>query len=136
MLFLLLIAVVKMMMLLQFSKDVAIWIKWTAGLYAGWVTAASIAGSAVFLTSIDWSGWGLEEDLWYRVMTITAAAFGFIVYSKSRNPLYALALIWALIAIAYRHTSDTSLFYQAVIPAFFLFLFVLSRLIRAKVKSP
>lgn len=134
MIFLLLFAVIALLVKVR-DKDLASWVKWTLGIYAGWVTAASIAAMALYLTSIFWGGWGIDPTTWYKVMTVAAGVIGFLVYASQRSVTYAFAIVWALVAIGFRHTENTGLFYQALIPAFFLFLFVLSRLVRNKVQT-
>ena len=79
------------------------------GIYAGWVTAASLVNFAIFLKYEDvkfsTSVWSLLGVL----LILFAAAMAVVVRLKLRNYLYPLAIAWALTAIAVKQGGHTSI---------------------------
>lgn len=85
----------------------AIFVKATFGLYAGWVTVASIVNIFVYLKSV---GSDAAQSVWFGIAAViiaTAAAIG--VTWKLANYLYPLAVAWALTAIAVNQSGKTGL---------------------------
>lgn len=69
--------------------------------FLGWVTAATIANVGQTLTAYEWDGFGIRLELWGVFALLTAGVIGSVVTVSLRgNMPYALALIWALIAVA------------------------------------
>ncbi len=73
---------------------------WPFVFYSGWVTVASIANVAAYLTSIAWSGWGISETIWTVIMIIIAGIINIGVTWKRNMREFALVGAWALAAIA------------------------------------
>lgn len=70
-------------------------------IFLGWVTVATVANVGQVLTAYGWSGWGIQLETWGVVALILAGAIGSIVTAAMKgNVPYALAVIWALIAIS------------------------------------
>ncbi|MDR7184750.1 hypothetical protein J2X85_001784 [Microbacterium trichothecenolyticum] len=71
------------------------------GLHLGWVTLATVANVAAWLTSIGPPEWEASADLWGVVVLIAVAAIGLGIEIASRWRLGpALALAWGLIWLA------------------------------------
>lgn len=87
----------------------AIFTKGVFGLYAGWVTAASLVNSVIFIRSTEPSfsttAW---NSLGVAVLLIAAAAAALVRY-KIRNFVYPLAIAWAATAIAVKQSGNTSI---------------------------
>lgn len=85
------------------------------GLYAGWVTAATLVNFAVFLKSM---GVGFSSVAW-NVLGVTclalAAGLAVVVRMQIRNYLYSLAIAWAATAIAVKQSGNTSIVVSASI---------------------
>jgi hypothetical protein len=82
-------------------------VKATFGLYAGWVTVASIVNIFVYLRS---TGSPIAESQTLGVAAvIVATAAAVIVTWKISNYLYPLSVAWALTAIAVNQSGKTAL---------------------------
>lgn len=78
---------------------------WPIDLYFGWISVATIANISAYLTSINWTG-GLSEVTWTLIMIVVATALAlFMIFSRNMRE-YAAVFIWALIAIALRHSGE------------------------------
>src|SRR5204863_6782849 len=77
------------------------------GIYAGWVTAATLVNFAVFL---KYTGVELSSGMWSVLAVIcllVAASLAIIVRLKLQNYLYPLAIAWAATAIAVKQSGNT-----------------------------
>ena len=79
------------------------------GLYAGWVTAATLVNFAVFLKS---TGAGMSAGTW-NVLGVTflaiAAGLAVVVRLQLKNYMYAFAIAWAATAIAIKQSGNTAI---------------------------
>ncbi|MDY0104451.1 MAG: hypothetical protein RBS07_16060 [Lentimicrobium sp.] len=82
---------------------------WPIGLYAGWISVATIANISAFLAKAGWDGAFLNEMQWTIVMVVIATLLNVIVIYKRRMRIFALVGAWALIAIYVRHMNDMQL---------------------------
>ncbi len=72
-------------------------------IYFGWITVASIANVTTYLVSLEWSGFGLSEELWTIIMIIAGALIAFATVLFAKDPVYGLTVIWAFIGIVIKH---------------------------------
>lgn len=97
----------------QFSRSGdhrgAVFTKAVFGIYAGWVTAATLVNFAILLkaqgvelSSVAWSVLGVAAIL-------LAGAMSVLVRFKLRNFLYPLAVAWAATAIAVKQSGNTAI---------------------------
>jgi hypothetical protein len=71
------------------------------GLHLGWVTLATVANIAAWLTSIGSPDWADAADLWGVIVLVVVAALGFGIEAASRWRIApALALAWGLAWVA------------------------------------
>ena len=109
--FLLLITLI--LMLVRFRRPGAeggpLFTKSVFGVYAGWVTAATLVNFAIFLkylgvemSTVTWNTFGVA-------FIILAAALAVIVRLKLQNYLYPLAIGWAATAIAVKQSGNTAI---------------------------
>jgi benzodiazapine receptor len=89
------------------SMTEALIVKATFGLYAGWVTVASIVNIAVYLKSIG-SPTATSETVGVLAVIIATAA-SIAVTWKLANYLYPVAVAWALTAIAVNQSGKTAI---------------------------
>ena len=69
----------------------------TIGLYLGWVTIATAANVAAWLTELGFLGFGLAPDVWGVAVVLLAAAAGIATAIAGRGRLApAVALAWGL----------------------------------------
>lgn len=82
--------------------------KWLAqvpfGIYAGWISVATIVNIALALYSQNWNGWGISAEVWTVIMMTVAAGVGALVNLRCRDAAYPLVIVWALVAIAIKQT--------------------------------
>ena len=102
-----------------FSVILFLW--WPFVIYSGWVTVASIANVAAYLTSIEWKGWGLSDTVWTVIMIVIAGVINITLILKRNMREFALVGVWALIAIAVANwdtnelVTNTALFTAALL---------------------
>lgn len=76
------------------------WLVWmTCGVYLGWITVATIANVAQALSAAGVVELGLGGEAWGMVMLAAAALIAGFVTRATRNAGFALAVIWALVAV-------------------------------------
>lgn len=122
---LLLVSLVVLLQVVSGDKQIAKWMKAVIGIYAGWVTAATIANATIVFMAIEWIPLNLEAVLWYKIMLLIAAIIGLAAYRKWQNVFFPISVVWALFGIGYSHLNNNSLMYWAFIPAAALLLIVL-----------
>lgn len=91
------------------SSGGSLFTKTPFGIYAGWVTAASLVNFVVFLkhegvefSTLAWNSLGV-------MLIALGASIAVIVRWKLKNYLYPLAIGWALTAIAIKQSSNTAI---------------------------
>lgn len=65
------------------------------GLNAGWLFIASVVNVAAFLTQIEWSGFGISDNIWTGIIIVVATALAYIVGEKIDNAAFTLPIAWA-----------------------------------------
>ncbi|MFS4466617.1 tryptophan-rich sensory protein [Maribacter sp. 2210JD10-5] len=76
---------------------------WPICLYSGWISVATIANVAVYLTKIGWKGSFLSEITWTIVMICIATLLNLLMIQKRNMREFAAVGVWALFAIYIRH---------------------------------
>lgn len=72
-------------------------------IYLGWITAAAIVNTSVYLISINWKQFGYSEVFWTNIMLITALIiYSLFVYVR-KDVFVMLVFLWASIGILYKH---------------------------------
>jgi len=71
----------------------------TFGLYTGWLFIATVVNIAAALVKLEWSGFGISEEMWGIIMLIVAIALVVIVIQKLKNAVFPLPLAWAYFGI-------------------------------------
>lgn len=90
------------------------------GIYLGWICIATIANITVWLTSINWSSFGISQEIWAALMIAIGLGITIIAVYKFRNPFIAISVIWAFIGIAIKRNGNSSLvFITAIVAAVF-----------------
>jgi hypothetical protein len=85
------------------SLTTTIWVLLPFSIYLGWISVALIANISAYLVSIGWSGFGLEPQLWTKIMISIAAVLGVGMMIKWQDVAYALVIMWALYGIYVKH---------------------------------
>lgn len=85
------------------------------GIYAGWVTAATLVNFTIFL---KYMGVEMSSGMWSALgvlCLLLAAGLAVIVRLKLQNYLYPLAIAWAATAIAVKQSGNTAIVVAASI---------------------
>ena len=73
-------------------------------IYLGWITVATIANVTSLLDYLNWSGWGISDEIWTVIMLITAVIIATLMTITRGDVAYLLVLVWAFVGIAVKHT--------------------------------
>lgn len=73
--------------------------------YFGWITVALIANITVFLVSMGWNKFGIEDFVWTSIILFVGALIGILRMYKDRNIAYGMVLVWAYSWIVFKHVS-------------------------------
>ena len=65
-------------------------------IYFGWICVATIANFTAALVGNHWTGFGISEVLWTKIMISIAIALGMILVYLKRGPFIGLTIVWAL----------------------------------------
>lgn len=76
---------------------------WPICLFSGWITVASIANMAAWLTEIGWDGAVFSEVEWTVIMIGVAVIINLLMIYLRNMREFALVGVWALVAIYIRH---------------------------------
>ena len=70
-------------------------------IYLGWITIATIANTAVYLSFNHWNGFGLDYSAaaWTRIMICVAVFITLLVVLTRGNVSFGLVVLWALYGI-------------------------------------
>ena len=78
---------------------VILFLWWPFVIYSGWVTVASIANIASYLTKINWNGFGISDTAWTLIFIGVAVCINFFMIWKRNMREFAMVGAWALIGI-------------------------------------
>jgi hypothetical protein len=112
------------------------WISVPFSLYAGWLTVATIANAAVFLTGIGWEGEPLGPVNWTVLMIAVAVIIAILVSWRLRDAVFPMVVAWAVLAIwvarhmKYENIALVALMAVVVLTAWSAFLGI--RLLRSR----
>lgn len=115
---------------IQTTRSEKIWVWYPVGIYAGWITVASVANVTAYLAKIEWS-FLFSETTWAILMIVTATFINVVVLITRKMTDFTLMGVWALTAIAFRHWDKISeIQWTAAICALFLLLYIINKQIR------
>ncbi len=78
------------------------------GLYLGWICIAAIANVAVYLTDLDWQGFGLSEQVWAAIMIIIGGGVGLFLLKRLRLISAVIAITWGIAGIYFNRWQDST----------------------------
>jgi hypothetical protein len=89
---------------------------WPFAMYLGWIGVALIANTAVYLTSINWNGFGLSDTTWTIVMIFAAVVVNLMLTWIRNLRESAVVGAWGLAAVAVaNHHSNDGVYYTALV---------------------
>ena len=71
----------------------------TFGFYTGWLFIATVVNIAAALVKLNWSGFGIANDIWAIIILIVAVVLIILVLSRIRNAAFPLPVAWAYLGI-------------------------------------
>lgn len=78
--------------------------KWAAdemlSIYLGWISVATIANIAVWLTSIQWDGFGIAPQTWAAIMIVVATLLAAWMTFSRKDTGFVAVFVWAFAGIA------------------------------------
>ena len=96
---------------------------WPVCFYSGWISVATIANIAAYLSKLDWNGGILSEQAWTINMIVAATIINLLMIWKRNMREFALVGVWALFAIFIRHNgSNMYIAYAAITGVIILFV--------------
>ena len=105
--------------------------KWTVhipfSLYLGWITAATITNAGYVLTDLGWDGFGISNEVWAVIMLAVTGVLASAMVIGRRDLAYGLVIVWAVAAIAVRHSEVQMVFVTAVAVAAIVAAIILIR---------
>lgn len=85
------------------------------GIYAGWVTVASMANFAILLVYLDVKLSVTTQNVLAVALILVAALAAFFIRFKFQNFFYPLAVAWAITAIAVKQSGNTAIVVAAAL---------------------
>jgi hypothetical protein len=79
-----------------------VWVWWPICLYSGWISVATIANMAAYLSKNGWT-FLFTEITWAFIMILLAAGVHLLMIITRNMREFALVGAWALVAISIRH---------------------------------
>jgi hypothetical protein len=79
-------------------------IKFPITIYLAWISVATIVNGAILLESQNWSGWGIDPQVWTIIMLLIAGLITHFVVLPRLDFVYGGIFVWALIAIAIKNS--------------------------------
>lgn len=86
-------------------------------IYLGWITVATIANATSLLDYLNWSGWGINPEVWALIMLIAATVIASAVSLTRGDVAYMLVIVWAFAGIAVKHQATATVAWGAWITA-------------------
>lgn len=69
------------------------------GLNTGWLLIASLVNIAAYLVKIDWSGFGIGENIWAGISIVIAIVMTWLIGNITQNVALGLPVAWAFFGI-------------------------------------
>ncbi len=111
-------------------------VRMPVSIYAGWITVATVANFSAYFAKIGWTGNFIDEITWTIIMMGIAALVNISIIFLRNLYAFPLVGIWALIAIAVRHSgAANSLNGAAIICASLILLALGLQLLRKTMEA-
>ncbi|MTJ13467.1 tryptophan-rich sensory protein [Anabaena sp. UHCC 0187] len=74
-------------------------------IYLGWISVATVVNVASALYFYGWNGWGINSQVWTMIMLVIATTIAAVIAIRYKDIAYTGVTVWALIAIAVKHSN-------------------------------
>ncbi len=85
-------------------------------IYLGWISIATIANTAVYLSSINWQRWGFNAASWTLLMIGAAIFISMFMIFFRNNIIFSIVVLWALWGII-RKQQELPAYHPAIVNA-------------------
>jgi hypothetical protein len=102
--------------------------------YLGWITIASIANVAATLVSVNWDGFGISPETWATLILIVALLIAMLVVLTRKDVAYGLVIIWALLGIAVKQSTNQNIVVTTEVGAIILAITLIATILLPKLR--
>ena len=95
-------------------------------IYLGWITVATVANVSDVLAFLKWNGFGIAPQIWFLVVLVA------VLVISTLMSLNRLVILWALVGIAYRFSTQPFVWIASLTTALLVALGLLWALVRMK----
>jgi translocator protein len=107
------------------------WLVWAPfSLYLGWITVATIVNLTVVLYAAGWQDTGTLGAALASLLFVVAGVIAVTIARRFNDPIYALVVVWALVAVAAKHAAVMLVAATAWVVAVIVALVVVYTLVR------
>jgi hypothetical protein len=86
-------------------------------IYLGWITVATIANVTDVLDYLKWNAFGIAPQVWFVVILVAVLAIAMLMSLTRRDIAYILVILWALVGIAVKFSTESVIFVSSLITA-------------------
>lgn len=83
--------------------------------YLGWISVATIANVTDLLYDLNWSGWGIDPQVWAVIMLAVGVVITAMMLFTRGDVAYALVILWAYLGIFVKQISAGLVAYAALL---------------------
>jgi hypothetical protein len=74
-------------------------------IYLSWISVATVVNVACALYYSGWNGWGINNQVWTVIMLLVATTIATVMVIRYEDIAYTCVTVWALVAIAVKHSN-------------------------------
>jgi hypothetical protein len=100
--------------------------------YLGWITVATVANVTDVLDYLKWNAFGIAPQAWFLIVLVAVLAISFLMSLNRRDVAYILVILWALVGIGYKFSSEPLIWISSLVTALLVALGLLYSLIKRK----
>jgi hypothetical protein len=102
-------------------------------IYLGWITVATVANVTDVLDYVKWNAFGIAPQAWFLVVLLAVLAIATLVSWFRRDVAYIIVILWALIGIGVKFSTEPVIWISSIITALMVALGLTYSLLRKKV---
>ena len=101
-------------------------------IYLGWITVATIANVTDVLDYLKWNAFGIAAQTWFLIVLVAVLAISTLISLRRRDVAYILVILWALVGIGYKFSSEPLIWISSLVTALLVALGLLYGLLKRK----
>jgi hypothetical protein len=87
------------------SRTKKLCLHYPISIYLSWISVATVVNVASALYFYGWNGGGINNQVWTIILLVVATAIATVIVFRYKDIAYAGVTVWALIAIAVKHSN-------------------------------